>query len=122
MASGGKREGAGRPKGSHNKATAEIRKLAQKYAPDCIKELARLSKEAQSESARVSAIGMLLDRGYGKAPQPLDGDGDGGAITIVVDRPPRETREEWERRRTDELGMGSATRPANGSYNGRLVQ
>ncbi len=35
-----------------------------------------------------------------------------------VDRPPRETREDWERRRANELmnGVGSAARPANGSH------
>jgi hypothetical protein len=32
----------------------------------------------------VAACRELLDRGYGKAPQPHDGDGQGGAITVVV--------------------------------------
>ncbi len=59
----------GRQKGTPNKATAEIRELAREHAPACVAELARLSTEAQSESARVQAIGMLLDRAYGKASQ-----------------------------------------------------
>lgn len=118
----GERRG-GRKKGTPNKVTASIRKLAQAYGPEAIAELARLAKEAQSESARVSAIGMLLDRGYGKAPQPLDGDGEGGPIKYQnVDRPPRETREEWERRRNNELRMGSPAWTANGSDHGRVVQ
>lgn len=66
----GERRG-GRKKGTPNKATAEIRELAQAYAPEYLAELARLAKEAQSESVRVSAIGMLLDRGYGKASQQM---------------------------------------------------
>jgi hypothetical protein len=64
---GGERPGAGRPKGSPNKATAEVRTLAQEYGPDSLKELSRLSREAESEAARVSACGLLLDRAYGKS-------------------------------------------------------
>lgn len=63
------RPGAGRPKGSLNKATKEIKTLAQEYAPKAMKELARLAANAKSEQARCTAIGMLLDRGYGKPVQ-----------------------------------------------------
>jgi hypothetical protein len=59
----------GRKKGTPNKATREVKDLAQQYAPDALKELARLAREAENESARVSAIKELLDRAYGKAPQ-----------------------------------------------------
>ena len=38
-----------------------------------IKELARLAAKAESETARVAAIKELLDRGYGKAMQPIQG-------------------------------------------------
>ena len=61
----------GRTKGTPNKATREVKDLAQRYAPDALKELARLAREAESESARVSAIKELLDRAYGKAPQAI---------------------------------------------------
>jgi len=68
----------GRQKGTPNKATAEVRALACEYGVDAFKklaELAGLAKDddgkalpgASSESARISAIGMLLDRGFGKA-------------------------------------------------------
>ena len=73
----------GRPKGSVNKATASIRELARKYAPDALEELSRLARKADSETARVSAIKELLDRAYGKSPQPMDGDGEGGPILVV---------------------------------------
>ena len=56
----------GRPK-----AVEEIRELARAHCPDAIAELARLAVEAKSESARIAAIRELLDRGYGKATQPL---------------------------------------------------
>ena len=84
----------GRQKGTPNKATAEVRDLALEYGPDAIRELARLSKEAASETARISAIGMLLDRGYGKAlpsrtiqldlPDVSTADGVAKAIAAVV--------------------------------------
>ena len=54
-----------------NKATADIRELAQNYAPEALVELARLAKEASSKSARVGAIKEILDRAYGKSPQAV---------------------------------------------------
>jgi hypothetical protein len=73
----------GRKMGTPNKATREVKDLAQQYAPDAIKELARLSREAENESARVSAIKELLDRAYGKSPQAVTGD-NGGPIKIIM--------------------------------------
>lgn len=60
---------AGRPKG----AIADLQAECRKHAPDAIRvllEIAR-SKKARS-SARVAAARELLDRGYGRAPQPID--------------------------------------------------
>jgi hypothetical protein len=61
----------GRKPGTPNKATAEVRSVAQQYAPAAIEELARLSTGAESEAARVAASKELLDRAYGKAAQPV---------------------------------------------------
>ena len=47
---------AGRKRGIPNKATAGVKALAQSYAPEAVKELARLALNAQSEQARVTAI------------------------------------------------------------------
>src|SRR5262245_22406447 len=66
----GERRG-GRQKGTPNKATAEVKVLAQKYAPAAIDELGRLSTEAKSETARVAAANSLLDRAYGRPMQPV---------------------------------------------------
>jgi hypothetical protein len=41
-----------------------------------------LAVKAKSECARIAAIRELLDRGYGKATQPLAGET--GAATIVL--------------------------------------
>lgn len=73
----------GRKAGIPNKATAEIKELAQQYAPAAIAELARLMKDGESEAARVSAIKEILDRAYGKSPQALTGEG-GGPIQHQV--------------------------------------
>jgi hypothetical protein len=67
--------------GGRPKVIGELRALARAYAPDAIKELARLAVKARSETARVAAIRELLDRGYGKAAQAheigfADRDGD----------------------------------------------
>jgi hypothetical protein len=62
--------------GGRPKVIAELRALARAHAPDAIKELARLSVKAKSETARVAAIRELLDRGYGKAQQMVENEDD----------------------------------------------
>lgn len=62
----GERRG-GRQKGTPNKATAEVRSLTLEHGPTAIAELARLSVEAESETARISACNTIVDRAYGKA-------------------------------------------------------
>ena len=68
----GERRG-GRKAGVPNKATRDIRALAQEHSEPAIRELARLAIRAESEQARVSAIKELLDRGYGKPLQRTEG-------------------------------------------------
>lgn len=90
MARPGRKPGSpktgGRKAGTPNKATADVKSLAQKYAPAALEELARLAREAESEAARVAAIKEILDRAYGKSRQPIDGDGEGGLIKILMVR------------------------------------
>lgn len=69
---GGKRPGAGRPRGSPNRATQEIQEIARPYAPEAIETLAQIMRTAASETARLSAANALLDRGYGKPTQPTE--------------------------------------------------
>jgi phage terminase small subunit len=85
MAKGNKT--GGRRKGVRNKATQEISELAKALVPESLKELGRLAKEAQSETARVSAIGMILDRAYGKPSQAIQHSGSVGTydLTKVTD-------------------------------------
>jgi len=85
MARGGKREGAGRKKGSKDRrlrsppiiiAAAqekrEVREAARQFTDDALKTLAAICNEGQSEAARISAACALLDRGYGKPTQQLE--------------------------------------------------
>lgn len=71
-----------RPKGSKNKVEHDVRVLARKHGPRMIGLLAQLAENAESQPARVAAIKEILDRGYGKAVQPVDGDGEGGPVKI----------------------------------------
>jgi hypothetical protein len=80
VARGGKRAGAGRKPGALSEARRNLRDLAREHVEKAVKELARLATKAESETARVAAIKEILDRGYGKAPQPMTGeDGEGPA-------------------------------------------
>jgi hypothetical protein len=78
---GGKRDGAGRPAGAINKATADIKALAQEYGEDAIRELATLMTTSESHQARIAAAKELLDRAYGKSRQAVDlGGPEGGPL------------------------------------------
>lgn len=69
----GERRG-GRQKGVPNKATAEIKALAQVHGPDAIATLVKIMQGAKQPSAsRVAAAKELLDRAYGKSAQPIEG-------------------------------------------------
>lgn len=81
----GERRG-GRAKGTPNKVTADVRALAQEYGAEAIKTLAEIMKDtAQPAAARVSAVKEILDRAYGKSPQPVS-DADGSTLADAVHR------------------------------------
>jgi hypothetical protein len=67
---GGKREGAGRPKGSPNRATAEQKLLfaakAMELSDLALEALAAVAQGGESEAARVSAATAILDRAFGR--------------------------------------------------------
>ena len=68
MAGKGKAKTGGRKKGVPNKATAEVKALAQEHGPEMIRKLLALTK---SEDERIQLVAML-DRGYGKAAQAVE--------------------------------------------------
>jgi hypothetical protein len=67
----------------------DITSLARSHAPAALEELARLAKEANSETARIAAIREILALACGKAEKAAD---NGGPLTVrIVDdwaRPP----------------------------------
>ncbi len=79
MARGGKRDGAGRPKGAVNKVTADIRQAAQEYSARALEVLVSVATTGESEAARVAAANAILDRAHGKPTQSVEASGPGGA-------------------------------------------
>jgi phage terminase small subunit len=77
------RKTGGRVAGTPNKSTAEIRDIAQQHGPAAIAEAARLMLCAESEAARLTAIGIILERGYGKAVQPQHHSGAVGTYDLT---------------------------------------
>ena len=81
MPRGGARPGAGRKLGvSTKKMTTEARFHAGPYGEKAIKkaaEMAGLVKgvvPASTETARLSALNIILDRAYGRPKQPVEGE------------------------------------------------
>jgi len=67
------------------KPTAEIRSLARGHTEKAINTLASIMNQPKAPAAaRVAAAKEILDRGWGKAAQPVDGDGEGGPVQITV--------------------------------------
>ena len=60
------RKTGGRKPGVPNKATRELKDLAQPYALEAIQTLREIMKHGETEAARVAAARELLDRGYGR--------------------------------------------------------
>lgn len=67
---GGKRPGAGRPKGSGNKASKLDRENlileARSYGHIALETLKDIAQNSKSDAARISAAVQLLDRAFGK--------------------------------------------------------
>lgn len=57
------------------KTPTDIRSLARSHTESAINTLAGImNKDGAPEAARVAAANSLLDRGWGKAAQPISGD------------------------------------------------
>lgn len=74
----------GRQKGTPNRATADVKKLAQAYGPEAVETLAGIMRSSDSDKARASAAKELLDRGYGKPAQAITGE-DGGPVRLITE-------------------------------------
>src|SRR5262249_46240340 len=66
----------GRAKGTRNKVNVELAEAAREYTAPALDQLWRIATQSRSDGARVAAIKEILDRGHGKAVQPLAHSGD----------------------------------------------
>lgn len=64
------------------KTPTEIRSLARSHTQKALNCLVGIMENSTSDPAKVAAANSLLDRGWGKPAQPIDGDGEGGPIAI----------------------------------------
>lgn len=62
--------------GGRPKASARVRDAAREHTEAALAVLVQIAKAGESEAARVAAANAILDRGYGKPTQPVDGDGE----------------------------------------------
>lgn len=82
---GGKREGAGRKKGSVNKSTAEVKDLVAaifKKVDPVTKAIKLL--EFGSDKTQATVLLRLLEYAYGRPVQEIKGPGPGGAIPVQL--------------------------------------
>jgi hypothetical protein len=67
------------------KTPTDIRSLARGHTEGALATLASIMHSAEAPpAARVAAANSLLDRGWGKPAQPVDGDGEGGPVQLTV--------------------------------------
>lgn len=75
---------SGNPSG-RPKVIGHVQELARAHTDAAMKTLLAIAQaEDAPAAARVAASTALLDRGWGKPTQPIDGDGQGGPIKQVV--------------------------------------
>jgi len=81
--------------GGRPKVVAEVRELARAHTGEAIETLVSIMTNPKSASAaRVSAANALLDRGYGKPPQHITGEGGPRYVARLPE--PCKTAEEWQ--------------------------
>jgi hypothetical protein len=94
----------GRPKLPED--VKHVRELARNYTAQAVEALVSVLGSS-SDSARVSAASVLLDRGWGKAEQPIVGDPE-KPLEVISTLRPQLTKEEWMKAH----GVGATARPA----------
>lgn len=74
----------GRKKGVGDKSTADLVALCQTYTVEAVGVLRGIMNDpGAKEPARVTAANIILERGHGKAAQPITG-GDGGPLVVQI--------------------------------------
>lgn len=74
----------GRKKGAGDKCTAALVELCQTYTVESVNTIRDIMRNTDApEAARLAAARELLERGHGKAAQPVTG-ADGGALIVQL--------------------------------------
>jgi hypothetical protein len=94
----------GRPKLPED--VKHVRELARQYTAQAVGALVEVL-QSDSAAGKVAAANALLDRGWGKAEQPITGP-EGGPILVDEVKRPKLTKAEW----LAAHGVGTAARPA----------
>jgi hypothetical protein len=83
---GGKREGAGKPRGALASHTVEAQELKKQLIAEYVKRRAKIDKALldQAEQGNIPAIKELYDRVFGKSVQPIVGDKDNPIAVEIV--------------------------------------
>jgi len=69
------------------KVRKDIQKIARTYTQSAVKTLVGIMQQPKSPpAARVQAAQIILDRGWGKAPQSITGENGSGPVRIEVTR------------------------------------
>jgi hypothetical protein len=66
------------------KAPADLRSLARSHTEFGLRVLCGIAQNSQSDSARVAAVALIWDRGWGKAPQAHTGENGEGSIRVTI--------------------------------------
>ena len=71
-----------------SKPPIDLRSLARAHTEACVKKLAGFAtaNEGVPPAVQVQAAAILLDRGWGKAVQPVSSDPDGPLIVEIIQR------------------------------------
>jgi hypothetical protein len=66
------------------KAPTDLRSLARAQTAFGLRVLTNIARDSDSDSARVAAIALILDRGWGKAPVTHTGENGEGDIRVTI--------------------------------------
>jgi hypothetical protein len=107
---GASSQGRSRLGSNAQKIGAEVKELARAHTGEAIETLVSIMTNPKSApAARVSAANALLDRGYGRPPQHITGEG--GPVYVARLPEPCKTVDEW----VASIGDRSAQSPSNRS-------
>lgn len=74
----------GRPAGGMNADKLAFRDRFRAKEVELADSLINLALHGSTEQIRLAATERCIDRGWGRPPQPVDGDGQGGPVTIRI--------------------------------------